>query len=164
MKTIHHLFLLSLCLLSFSSCITIGVSKDPQPAKNLEFRTPASPFSNLKSKTGDKAWISSKTNNVISYISDCAPNQDPSLDQLEQEALSGLEKLEIKSREEIPYNQRTARTTIGEGFIDGVKVKLNVLSFKKNTCSYNLIYGGVAERFDSESQEFKTFTENFRAP
>lgn len=152
------------CMLILSSCITIGVSKDPQPAKNLEFKAPNHPFSELKSKTGDKAWISSKTNNVISYISDCSPSQDPSLDQLEQDALSGLEKLEIRSRDEAPYNQRIARTTVGEGLIDGVKVKLNVVSFKKNTCSYNLIYGGLAERFDSESLEFKQFTENFRAP
>lgn len=164
MKTTHRLFLLLPIIFLLNSCITIGVSKDTQPAKNLEFKAPASPFSDLKSKTGDKAWISSKTNNVISYISDCAPTQDPSLDQLEQDALSGLDKLEIKSREEIPYNQRTARTTVGEGFIDGVKVKLNVVSFKKNACSYNLIYGGVAERFDRESSEFKQFTENFRAP
>ncbi len=164
MKTTYRIFLLLPSLLFLSSCITIGVSKDPQPAKNLELKEPSSPFTNLKSKTGDRAWISSKTNNVISYISDCSPNQDPSLDQLEQDALSGLEKLEIKNREEIPYNQRIARTTIGEGLIDGVKVKLNVVSFKKNACSYNLIYGGVAERFESESQEFKNFTENFRAP
>lgn len=164
MKTTQRIFLLLPSLLILSSCITVGVSKDPQPAKNLAFKEPSSPFTNLKSKTGDRAWISSKTNNVISYISDCSPNQDPSLDQLEQDALSGLEKLEIKSRQEIHYNQRMARTTVGEGFIDGVKVKLNVVSFKKNACSYNLIYGGVAERFDTESQEFKNFTENFRAP
>lgn len=164
MNTTHRVFLLLPFIVLLNSCITIGVSKDPQPAKNLEFKAPGNPFSDLKSKTGDKAWISSKTNNVISYISDCAPNQDPTLDQLEQDALSGLEKLEIKSREEVPYNQRTARTTVGEGLIDGVKVKLNVVSFKKNACSYNLIYGGVAERFDSESSEFKQFTENFRAP
>lgn len=164
MKTIHNAILFLLYALFLNSCITIGVSKDPQPAKNLDYKNPASPFADLKTKTGDKAWISKKTNNVISYISDCSPNNDPSLDSLEQDALSGLDKLEIKTREEIPYNQRTARNTIGEGNIDGVKVKLNVLSFKKNNCSYSLIYGGGAEKFDSEINEFKQFTENFRAP
>ncbi|MBL7545578.1 MAG: hypothetical protein JNL11_17295 [Bdellovibrionaceae bacterium] len=164
MKTIRALFLLLPYLLFLNSCITIGVSKDPQPARNLAFKAPSSPFSDLKTKTGDKAWISSRTNNIISYISDCSPSNDPSLDQLEQDALAGLDKLEIKYREDLPYNQRTARSTIGEGFLDGVKVKLNVVAFKKNSCSYNLIYGGVAERFDSENQEFKQFTESFRAP
>lgn len=164
MKTIQRAFIFLLTALFLSSCITIGVSKDPQPAKNLDYKTPSKPFSDLKTKTGDKAWISSQTNNVISYISDCSPSNDPSLETLEQDALAGLEKLEIKSRDDVSYNQRTARATIGEGFIDGVKVKLNVLSFKKNNCSYSLIYGGVADRFDSEQAQFKQFTENFRAP
>jgi hypothetical protein len=164
MKTTQRFFLALPFFLFLNSCITIGVSKDPQPAKNLAYQAPSSPFADLKSKTGDKAWISNKTNNVISYISDCSPNQDPTLDQLEQDALSGVEKTEIKSREEIPYNQRTARTTIAEGLVDGVKVKLNVVSFKKNSCSYTLIYGGVADRFDSENQQFKLFIENFKAP
>lgn len=164
MKTTHQiLFFLPLIFL-LNSCITIGGSKDPQPAKNLEVGSPEGSFAILKSKTGDKSWKSSRTNNVISYLSDCAPNQDPSLDQLDQDALAGLEKMEIKTREEVPYNQRTGRNTIAEGFIDGVKVKLNVLSFKKNNCSYTLIYGGVSDRFDSEASVFKKFTESFKAP
>ncbi len=166
MKT-HHAQI-CFCFLAISlflnSCITIGVSKDPQPAKNLELKLPGSPFTGLKAKTGDKAWISSKTNNVISYISDCAPTQDPTLDQLEQDALSGLEKIEIKQRDEINYNQRIARNTVAEGLVDGVKIKINVLSFKKNSCNYNLIYGGVADRFENEATEFKIFKENFKAP
>ena len=166
MKT--HLAKICFCFFPISlflnSCITIGVSKDPLPAKNLELKAPSSPFSDLKSKTGDKAWISSKTNNVISYISDCSPTQDPTLDQLEQDALSGLEKSEIKQRDEINYNQRVARNTVAEGLVDGVKIKINVLSFKKNSCNYNLIYGGIADRFDGEANEFKIFKENFRAP
>lgn len=164
MKTHHQFLLLLLCLPFLKSCITIGGSKEPQPAKNLEFKVPGSPFSDLKSKTGDKTWISSKTNNIISYISDCTPTQDPTLDQLEQDALSSLDKPEIKQRDEFNYNQRLGRNTVAQGLVDGVKVKINVISFKKNTCSYNLIYGGVADRFDTESQEFKLFVENFRAP
>ena len=164
MKTIHQLILFPPLIFLLNSCITIGGSKDPQPAKNLEYSSPTGSYVELKSKTGDKSWKSSKTNNVISYLSDCAPNQDPSLDQLDQDALAGLEKMEIKTREEIQYNQRTGRNTVAEGFIDGVKVKINVLSFKKNNCSYSLIYGGVSDRFDSEAQVFKQFTESFKAP
>lgn len=161
---IHRTISVFLYLLFLNSCITIGGSKDPQPAKNLEFRTPESPFSELKTKTGDKTWKSAKTSNIISFISDCTPTQDPTLDQLEQEALSSLEKIEISQREEFNYNQRLARNTTAQGLVDGIKVKINVISFKKNTCNYNLIYGGVADRYDSESTEFKQFVENFRAP
>lgn len=164
MKTHHCIFLFSSCVLFLNSCITIGGSKDPQPAKNLEFNAPKSPFTDLKSKTGDRTWVSSKTKNIISYLSDCSPTQDPTLDQLEQEALSGLEKLDIKHLEEINYNQRTARDTVAQGFVDGVKIQIRVLSFKKNGCNYNLIYGGQADRFDSEAPQFNAFKESFRAP
>lgn len=164
MKLYHQFLLCLFCLLFLNSCITIGGSKAPQPARNLEFKAPQIPFRDLDSKTGDQAWISSKTNNVISYYSDCTPTQDPSLDQLEQEALASLEKVEIKQRDEFTYNQRVARNSVAEGLVDGVKVKLNVISFKKNSCSYNIIYGGLAERFDSESAVFNLFIQNFRAP
>lgn len=164
MRTALHSIFFSLFFLLLNSCITIGGSKDPMPAKNIEFTAPAGSFSNLKTESGDKSWISSKTNNIISYISDCSPLQDPSLEQLEQEALFGLEKIEIKHREDLSYNHRIARNTIAEALVDGVKIKIEVISFKKNNCNYNLVYGGTADRFESEAAEFKLFKDNFKAP
>lgn len=150
--------------LSLSGCITIGVSKDPVPAKNIEFQNPESPFSEKKTKTGDKVWISKKTGNTISYLSDCSAASDLSIDNLENEALSGLEKMEIISSKEFDYNQRLAKETLAAGIVDGVKVKIWVVTFKKNACNYNLIYAGKQHSFSSEEGTFNRFKENFKAP
>lgn len=156
--------ILFLILLPLSGCITIGVSKEPVPAKNIEFQNPSSPFTEKKTKTGDKVWISKKTGNTISYLSDCATASDLSIDNLENEALSGLEKMEVQTSKEYDYNQRIAKETIATGFVDGIKVKILVVTFKKNSCNYNLIYAGKLSSFSAEENEFNKFKENFKAP
>lgn len=157
-------FIFTIALLSLSSCISIGVSKDPIPAKNIEFKAPESPFVEQKSKTGDKVWISKKSGNTISYLSDCSPSSDLSIDNLENETLSGIEKLEIISTKELNYNQRLAKETIASGLVDGVKIKIQVITLKKNSCNYNLIYAGKTSSFASEESAFANFKESFKAP
>lgn len=163
----NHILKKSFCFILFfslSGCITIGVSKDPVPAKNIEFQNPVSPFSEKKTKTGDKVWISKKTGNTISYLSDCSAASDLSVDNLESEALSGLEKMEVISTKELDYNQRLAKETLASGIVDGIKVKIWVVTFKKNSCNYNLIYAGKLHSFSSEESAFNKFKENFKAP
>lgn len=149
---------------SLSGCITIGVSKDPVPAKNIEFQNPDSPFTEKNTKTGDKVWISKKTGNTISFLSDCSTSSDLSLENLENEALSGLEKLDVQNTKEFEYNQRIAKETIASGLVDGIKVKIHVVTFKKNSCNYNLIFAGKMNSFSNEESLFNKFKENFKAP
>lgn len=157
-------FIFYLLPLAITSCISIGVSKDPEPAKNLSYSTPAAPFSDLKSKTGDKAWLSKTTGNTISFISDCSANSDPSLETLEAESLSGIDKLEVIESNQKDYNQRISRETIASGSVDGIAIKIKVISFKKNSCNYNLLFAGKKDKFDSELGIFNNFTESFKAP
>lgn len=157
-------FIFSLTLFSLSSCISIGVSKEPIPAKNIEYSAPTSPFVEKKSKTGDKVWISKISGNTISYLSDCSPASDLSIDNLENETLSGIEKLEIISSKEFDYNQRLAKETVAAGVVDGIKVKIQVVTLKKNSCNYNLIYAGKMNTFGSEESTFSKFKESFKAP
>jgi hypothetical protein len=160
---IKLIFILFGCFI-YTSCITIGLSKNAEPAKNLNYLPPENPFAEMKSKTGDKSWISNKTGNTISYISDCSANNDPSLEQLENDALSGIEKLEVKESSYKDFNQRTSKQTTASGNVDGVPIVIKVISFKKNNCSYNLVYGGKSQHFEEEKSIFNHFVEGFKAP
>lgn len=157
-------FIFIILLLALPGCITIGVSKGPEPAKNIEYQEPQHPFKEEKSKTGDRVWISKSTGNTISFISDCSASSDPSLDILETEALSGIEKIEVLESQSHEYNQRSAKETLATGYVDGIAVKIKVLTFKKNSCNYNLLFAGKKSKFDSELTYFNNFKESFKAP
>lgn len=162
----NHILKLILFLIStlFSSCISIGLNKSPEPAKDIKFDNPKSPFESVKSKTGDKVWMSTNSGNSISYISDCSQQSDPSLNSLESDALSGVENLKILESIDFNYNQRFAKSTIAQGTLDGIAIKIKIISFKKNNCNYNLLYTGVADKFDKEITYFDKFKESFVAP
>lgn len=163
----HKLFsLIILILIPFclTGCISIGISSSPEPAKNLSYESPKAPFSAHKIKTGDKIWLSEKTGNSISFISDCSLNSDPSLEALEIDALSGIENIEVQETNTLEYNQRKAKKTVAKGSVDGIKIKVKVISFKKNSCNYNLLFAGKQERFESELSDFDKFAESFKAP
>ncbi len=159
-----HLVIAALCLGSMG-CVTVDVGGPKSaPAKNVTYSEPALPFKPSSSKSSDRLWISTESGNSISYLSDCGGAQEPSLEQLENEALASLVDLKIVQTEKFPYNSREALKTIAEGKVDGVKVKLSLLTLKKNNCNYTLIYGGIAKTFDKEQKHFQTFIDNFKAP
>lgn len=158
-------FQLALASLFFTGCVTVDVgSSKSEPAKNVDYTAPSAPFKPSTTKNSDKLWISAESGNSLSYLSDCGGSQEPTLEQLENEALSSLVDLKILQTEKLDYNNREALKTLAEGKIDGVKVKMSLLTLKKNNCNYTLIYGGVAKNFDKELPQFQSFLKNFRAP
>lgn len=160
----HLKFVLYFSMYIISGCISIGVAQKPEAAKNLIFAAPSEPFFDHTSKTGDRVWISRKTGNSISYLSDCSANTDPSLELLESESLSGIENLEILESHFREFNHRKAKETLASGTLDGVTIKMNVISLKKNSCTYTLLFAGKKEHFDSEISFFNQFKESFKAP
>ena len=158
----NHLVIATLLL---SGCVTVDVApKKAESAQNVMYADPAPPFKSSANKSTDRLWISAKSGNTISYLSECGGSQEPTLEQLENEALGSLIDMKILSSEKIDYNNREALKTLAEGKVDGVKVKMNLLTLKKNNCNYTLVYGGVAKKFDAEQSYFQTFLESFKAP
>jgi hypothetical protein len=163
----HHLrhFVFALVSLALGACVSVNIPTSAgSPAKDVKYEEPPSPFKDIKVKTADKAWISAKTGNTISYLSDCHSPTDPSLSQLESESLAVLDKLSVVNTKQIEFNGREATTTIAQGEVDGVPVKTQILVFKKNSCNFTLSYGGVHAKFDAEEKLFQKFTESFKAP
>ncbi|WP_413582664.1 hypothetical protein [Bdellovibrio sp. HCB288] len=159
----HYKYIILSILLS--SCVSVELpSGKSKPAKDVEFSEPGSPFKTFKTKNVDRAWQSAKTGNTISYLSECGSNADPSLQTLETESLSAINKLEILKQETTTYNGREARQSVSAGTVDGVPVALALVVFKKNGCNYTLSYGGVEKQFNSEFPVFEKFKAEFKAP
>lgn len=165
MKNHHLRNLLFCCFLLFTAaCVSVKIpTSTGTKATGVKTEDPPSPYEEIKSPSADKAWLSGKTGNTISYLSDCNAG-DPTLQQLETESLMGLSKLKILDSKDTNFNGREALSTLAQGEVDGVSVKTELVVFKKNNCNYTLSYGGLTKNFDKERNAFQKFLEGFRAP
>lgn len=158
-----HLILLGFIFV-MAACVSVKIPTGTgTPAKDVSYTEPASPFEEIKVASGDKTWLSSKTGNTISFLSECNANVDPTLQQLEGESLAILDKLKIEQTQGFDFNGRNALRTLAQGEVDGVAVKTELVVFKKNGCNFTLSFGGVARTFDSEKSHFDKFVESFKA-
>ena len=160
----YHLkfFILSLLL---SSCVSVNLPGGKvTSAKDVQFAEPGTPFKSIKAANADRTWLSKKTGNTISYLSECGGTADPSLQSVETESLSALNKMQILSTDATTYNGREARQTLANGQLDGVPVQILLLIFKKNGCTYTLSYGGIEKQFSAELRQFESFKASFKAP
>ncbi len=156
---------LSLFTLLLASCVSVNLpSTSGHKAEKVSYLEPSDPFSEITAKDSDQAWISAENGNTISYISDCNNPVDPPLSQLENEILGVLNNQKTISSNQINFNSREALQTVAQGIVDGVLVKMKLVTFKKNNCSYSLVYGGVESKFDLEVQHFEKFLKEFKAP
>lgn len=155
------------CILALflSSCVSVklGDSKIAS-AKGVRFSSPGFPFKQIKVANSDRSWLSEKTGNTISFLSECGSNVDLSISQIETDSLSALNKVEVLQAEVTEYNGREAHKTLVTGELDGIPVQLALLVFKKNNCNYTLSYSGVKKNFASEESYFQNFINDFKAP
>lgn len=160
----NHLLVIAILFL-FSSCVTVDLpSSKLKSAENVNFVGPEAPFESSNTSTSDQLWISKRTGNSISYLSECQSNQELALEQIENDALSTLQELKILDSQKIDYNNREALKTTALGKVDGVLVMMRILTLKKNNCSYTLVYGGIKKNFETEINQFETFLKGFKAP
>jgi hypothetical protein len=146
------------------TCISVKIpTGSGSVAKDVKYNAPTAPFEEIKNPSADKAWISRTTGNTISFLSDCGGSADPSLQQLENETLTVLNKLKVLDTKTFEFNGRDARSTVAEGEVDGVPVKTELLIFKKNGCNFTLSYGGIYKSFEAEQKDFRNFLQSFNA-
>lgn len=159
----------SLTILLGSACLAGCVSvqlpqMEGKRAQEVQYSAPSAPFSILESGAADKAWLSGQTGNTISYLSDCAAKVDPELDQILDDTAQILESPAITERSSLQFNGRAARAALVDGKMDGVPVRLKLLVFKKNDCSYTISYTAKPSTFAAEITAFERFVTEFRAP
>lgn len=159
-----HLTTIILALL-LNSCVSVELKgTKTTSAKDVQFREPASPFREIKAPNSDRAWLSERTGNTISFASECGNAVDPSLSEIESESLSVLSNLKVTKAEEGQFNGRGAQMSSAIGEVDGVPVQISLLVFKKNGCNYVLSYSGVQKQFSLEEKYFQDFVNSFKAP
>ncbi|MES3039366.1 MAG: hypothetical protein V4736_15770 [Bdellovibrionota bacterium] len=147
-----------------TSCVSVSLpGKEVVPAK-LTLTPPASPFVEVELTGIQYAWQSPATGNIISVISNCAGNADPSLQTMETDAMGAFDKYDILETKEIMFNNRKARRTNISGEIDGIPVMMDMLVTKKNGCRITLNYSGRLTHFTNERTTFNQFVDSVKAP
>jgi hypothetical protein len=162
MKRQHLIYFLVLLL---GACVSVNIpTSSSVKAEGTTYTEPTAPFKPIKPQQLDKVWLSEKTGNTISYLSECENAMDPSLKQIEGESLSALGKLKIESSINANFNNRESLLTTASGDVDGIPAKIKLVIFKRNNCSYTLTYAGIEKNFSAELSNFDRFVESFKVP
>lgn len=147
-----------------SSCVSVNVPFGPVPKAEKAYATkPAAPFSSFVTSTADEAWISDKTGNTISYLSECKESAER-IEDVALDAAKVIEKSKVIKASKGLIDSRDSYDLVVLGKVDTHKVKMAISVFRSKNCTFSLTYGGLEEHFDSELKEFELFKLGFRAP
>lgn len=168
-QTRHHRYLCNLIfifsLMGTISCVSVDLKpKAPTKSEVYEYSEPKNPFEEMISDHADHAWQNQKTGNTIAVLSECSESRDPSLASIEGETINALTNPQKIKTNEIQFSSRGGLRTVVEGQVDGVTVKMDVLTFKKNSCSYTLSYIGRSKGFEKDQSAFEEFLKGFKVP
>lgn len=148
-----------------TSCVSVELGKnDVHPADDLDFESPSFPFERVKIEKTDQAWISKRTGNTLSFLSECGKATDLTLDQISEESYSVLDSNVLVHREEFMYQKRKALQVDVLGKLDGIPIKARILAFKKNGCNFSLNYVALEKSYSSELEVFSQFVADFSVP
>ena len=92
----------------------------------------------------------------------CEGVKDVSLDVLTNQALFGMERKQVLSRDPITLDGRDALRTRLRGTMDGVAVELELVVMKKDNCTYDFQLVASPEAFPSIEPGFQRFVAGFR--
>ena len=168
----HHLILLyrqAFVAMAFAwlcgGCVAVNIGPGkPTKAESAKFEAPTSPFQEVPHASFDKAWKSKVTGNTIAFLSECKAGDDTSLKNLENESLSVLDNRQIKSTQDLDYNDRQAIRSSAQGLVDGVPVGMEILIFKKNDCTFTLSFVGRQSKLAADLPLFQSFLDRFKVP
>ncbi|MAF91992.1 MAG: hypothetical protein CL674_12045 [Bdellovibrionaceae bacterium] len=158
-----HILLIAFCF-SVIGCVSIDVAPETESAEGLVYKSPGGSFERRDAENLDAYFVDKKSGNSISLKSSCFDPADPSIENLESTAFTGMNIEKEISKEEITYNSRAALNTRKLVKIDGVPVLVQMLIFKKNNCNYLISHVGVEKTFPNTESNFKNFLDQLRAP
>ncbi len=161
-RTSFFTFLTACTLLS--SCLSVSLTPKMSKSEDVRFVPPGGSFEQIKSPGADEAWQDKKLGNSISYLSSCNDPTDPSLESIEKDMLSSLDSSKIAATSQAFFDGRESRKTQAEGNVDGIPTKIEILTFKKNSCLYSVSYVSITKNFDQDLAIFNKFLEGFKAP
>lgn len=151
--------------LLLSACVSVNLgSRQAKRASGVNYSEPNKPFTKESRSDVDGAWKNSKNGNLISFLTDCQDESDPSLDSIVQGTLTGVSALNIEKKDSPTVQGREGRRILASGKVDGVPTQIDLLVFKRDSCIYILSYVGVQSAFAADHSQFDRFVNGFRAP
>lgn len=158
-----YLFITTI-LVFISGCVSVKLSQEQlAKAKHINYTPPSKPFKTFETHSADKAWKNKQTGSSISYLSSCNEPGEPDLNTIKNNTLSGISDLKILNEKHITFNKREALHVQSTGFLDGIKIHLNLIIFKKNRCNYTLTFISLEQFYETDIKYFNAFVENFEA-
>ncbi len=155
----------ALALPNFIACVSVDLKpKAVTKSKSYQFQDPPKYFGKMESDQADFVWQNPKNGNTIAVLSECSETRDPSLSNLESETVNALTAPQILHTENVHFADRGALQSLVEGQVDGVNVKMEILTLKKNSCSYTLSYIGRSKTFEQDQKIFSQFLKGFVIP
>lgn len=159
------ILVLFLALANLIACVSVDLKpKAASKSKIYQFQEPSKQFKKTDSDQADVVWQNPKNGNTIAVLSECSETRDPSLSQLENETVNALTAPQILQTENIHFADRGGLRSLVEGQVDGVSVKMEILTLKKNSCSYTLSYIGRSQTFEQDQKTFDLFLKGIVIP
>ena len=151
--------------LLLSACVSVNLgSRQVKRAAGVRYSEPTNPFEKDSRTDVDGAWKNPKNGNLISFLSDCQDESDPTLDSIVQGTLTGVSALKILKEDSPMVQNREGRRVLASGKVDGVPTQMDLLVFRKDSCIYILSYVGVQSSFSDNHSQFDRFVGGFKAP
>ena len=153
-----------LCLgpwLALSACISFGASDDAK-SDDYEVARPSAPWQVADPGGSDIAYRSAADNSTLSVNSVCGQYQDLSLEELRENALSGVGVSKIESERARVVGGLPALTSEAEGVLDGNRFRLSITVLRGRQCVYDILYVAPAEAYAAHEAFYETFLGSFR--
>lgn len=164
LKTSGLIGLLVLATLT-QGCAILGGGDDPVvKAEDYTYSNPEGSFEKVSISSADAVWQSRKTGNTIAVNSMCQKYVNVSLTNLQNNILAGIEDLEIIEESQPMFNRRRSKRVLAKGNTDGVPIQIDLLTLKKNTCTFDIAYIGRTKTFENERTLFSKFLQRFKVP
>ncbi len=147
--------------LAMSGCISVNLApKVLEPAEKLSFEAPKSPFREIASGSADKAWRNPETGNTITYVSECGDHGHIVLKEIARTLLNS-QGLAVQSQKKITHKGVEAIESVGRQQSQDSAVKVELLTFFKNDCLFNLAYLGSESEFSKDHSAYLSFKKDF---
>jgi len=100
---------LSLIMIVFPGCVNVSLGgHERKQASGVNYSVPKGPFVKDSRSDVDAAWINPKNGNLISFLSDCQDETDPSLTSIVDGTVNGLSELKVESNSSPTVQDREA--------------------------------------------------------
>lgn len=161
---LHHSLLMTLSCI-FSSCsMLIGGGDTHTKHEDYSFTIDSKVWMSTEKDQSDYAYVNPDTGNHIIVNSICKKYDKVPLGELHQNLLSGISKIKIDNEKTFKLQDRNARKIAGKGEMDGVDFHFNIITLKKNRCTFDLLLIGNQDFNLQEEKSFEKMLNTLKVP